>query len=81
MLVVDDHPLLTGGLVGTQVLVNTPVAAPLAQNTTTATAHRNNSMYRLETRNNSVYGRKKKAKGEENSESGLEAMKRKWREV
>lgn len=36
MLVVDDHPLLTDGLVGTQVLVNTPVAAPSAQNATTA---------------------------------------------
>lgn len=36
MLVVDDHALLTGGLVGTQVLVNTPVTAPSAQNTTTA---------------------------------------------
>lgn len=48
VLVVDDHPLLTGGLVGTQVLVNTPVTAPLAQNTTAATAERNNKMYRLE---------------------------------
>lgn len=36
MLVVDDHPFLTGGLVGTQVLVNTPVTAPSAQNTATA---------------------------------------------
>ncbi len=48
MLVVDDHPLLTGGLVGTEVLVNTPVTAPSAQNTATATAHRNNRRYRLE---------------------------------
>lgn len=46
MLVVDDHALLTGGLVGTQVLVNTPVAAPSAQNATTATAHRNNTQMR-----------------------------------
>lgn len=36
MVVVDDHPLLTGGLVGTQVLMNAPVAAPSAQNTTSA---------------------------------------------
>lgn len=44
MLVVDDHPFFTGGPVGTQVLVNTPVTAPSTQDTTTATAHRNNSM-------------------------------------
>lgn len=30
MLVVDDDPLITGGLVRTQVLVNAPVTAPLA---------------------------------------------------
>ena len=28
VLVVNDHPLLTGGLVGAQVLVNAPVTAP-----------------------------------------------------
>lgn len=40
MLVVDDHPLLTGGLVGAQVLVNAPVTAPSAENATAATASR-----------------------------------------
>lgn len=38
MLVVDDHPFFTGGLVGAQVLVNAPVAAPSAQDATAATA-------------------------------------------
>lgn len=38
MLVVDDHTVLTGGTVGTHVLLDAPVAAPPAQNTTTATA-------------------------------------------
>lgn len=37
VLVVDDHPFFTGGLVGAQVLVNTPITAPAAQNTATAT--------------------------------------------
>ena len=31
MLVVDDHTLLTAGLVGAQVLVDAPVAAPATQ--------------------------------------------------
>lgn len=31
VLVVDDHPFFAGGLVGAQVLVNAPVAAPSAQ--------------------------------------------------
>lgn len=52
MLVVDDHPLLTGGLVGTGMLVNAPVTAPSAQNATTATASRYDRMYTLETVNN-----------------------------
>lgn len=38
VLVVDDHPFLAGGLVGAQVLVNAPVAAPSAQDATAATA-------------------------------------------
>lgn len=38
MLVVDDHTILTGGTVGTQMLLDAPVTAPSAQNTTTATA-------------------------------------------
>lgn len=38
VLVVDDDPLLAGGLVRTRVLVDTPVAAPLAHNATAATA-------------------------------------------
>lgn len=38
MLVVDNDSLLTGGFVGTQVLMNTPVTAPVTQNTTTAAA-------------------------------------------
>lgn len=37
VLVVDDHPSFTGGLVGAQVLVNTPITAPAAQHTATAT--------------------------------------------
>lgn len=37
VLVVDDHPFFTGGLVGAQVLVNAPVAAPSAQDATAAT--------------------------------------------
>lgn len=37
VLVVDDHPFFTGGLVGAQVLVNTPITAPVAQNTATTT--------------------------------------------
>ena len=36
MLVVDDHTLLTARLVGAQVLVDAPVAAPATQHTTTA---------------------------------------------
>lgn len=39
MLVVDNHSFFTCRLVGTRVLVNAPVAAPLAQNTTMATAY------------------------------------------
>lgn len=38
MLVVDDHPFVAGGLVGAQVLVNAPVAAPPAQDAAAATA-------------------------------------------
>lgn len=38
VLVVDDHPFVAGGLVGAQVLVNAPVAAPSAQDTTAAAA-------------------------------------------
>lgn len=38
MLVVDDHTILTGGTVSTQMLLDAPVTAPPAQNTTTATA-------------------------------------------
>lgn len=38
VLVVDDHPFFAGGLVGAQVLVNAPVAAPSAQHATAATA-------------------------------------------
>jgi len=49
VLVVNDHPLLTGGLVGAQVLVNAPVTAPSAQSATTATARRNDRMYGSET--------------------------------
>lgn len=37
MLVVDDHTILTGGTVGTHMLLDAPVTAPPAQNTTTAT--------------------------------------------
>lgn len=37
VLVVDDHPFFAGGLVGAQVLVNTPVAAPSAQDATATT--------------------------------------------
>lgn len=38
VLVVDDHAVLTGGTVSAQMLLDAPVAAPAAQNTTTATA-------------------------------------------
>lgn len=38
MLVVDDHTILTGGTVGTQMLLDAPVTAPPAQNATTTTA-------------------------------------------
>lgn len=41
MFVIDDNPLVTGGLVGTDVLVDTPVAAPVTQHTTAATRRRN----------------------------------------
>lgn len=41
VFVVDDDPLVTGGRVGTGVLVDTPVAAPATQHTTTATRRRN----------------------------------------
>lgn len=36
MFVVDDDPLVTGGRVGTGVLVDTPVAAPATQHAATA---------------------------------------------
>lgn len=45
MLVVDDDTLLTGGFVGAHVLVDTPVAAPSAQHTTTATAPRSKKLW------------------------------------
>lgn len=37
VFVVDDDPLVTGGRVGTGVLVDTPVAAPATQHAATAT--------------------------------------------
>lgn len=40
MLVVDDHTLLTGGIVGTHVLLDTPVTPPPTQYATTAAANR-----------------------------------------
>lgn len=44
MLVVDDHAILTRGIVGTHVLLDAPVTAPPAQNTTTATVNRKRSL-------------------------------------
>lgn len=44
VLVVDDHAILTCGLVGTHVLLDAPVTAPPAQNTTTATVNRRRSL-------------------------------------
>ena len=44
MLVVDDHTILTGGTVGTYMLLDAPVTSPSAQNTTTATARRKQSL-------------------------------------
>lgn len=46
MLVVDDHPFFTGRLVGAQVLVNTPITAPAAQNTATTTVRQQKVMVR-----------------------------------
>lgn len=40
MLVVDDDSLLTGGLVGAQMVMDTPVTPPLAAYTSTTPGQR-----------------------------------------
>lgn len=54
MLVVDDHTILTGGTVGTHVLLDAPVTAPPAQNTTTATARGKQSLQPIRCQQNKM---------------------------
>lgn len=49
MLVVDDHALPTDRLVCARVLVNAPVAAPFAQNTSVTTEHTQTSTSEMKT--------------------------------
>lgn len=57
VLVVDDHALPTDRLVCARVLVNAPVTAPSAQNTSVTTKHTEKNTYKCVRDGNNCFSR------------------------